>query len=113
MTWNIQSALPNQEPNLKNMNAYLQTNLLHGSSPDAQFIFDAIYNIDLEGFVLTLMQVDNEMGFIEKEKRLILKSRAELLAAVAEYQQHPLAMLLDNREHFEPYRGNEVVFPNA
>lgn len=109
MTWTIQSALPNQEPNLKNMNAYLQNNLIHGSSPDAEFIFDAIYNIDLEGFVLTLMQVDNEMGFIEKEKRLVLKTRAELLEAIESYQKHPLAMLLDKREHFEPYRGEGIV----
>lgn len=109
MTWTIQSALPNQEPNLKNMNAYLQNNLIHGSSPDAEFIFDAIYNIDLEGFVLTLMHVDNEMGFIEKEKRLVLKTRAELLQAIESYQKHPLAMLLDKREHFEPYRGEGIV----
>ncbi|WP_314342653.1 hypothetical protein [Simonsiella muelleri] len=105
MTWHIQSILPNQEPNLKNMNAYLQTNLIHGSSPDAQFIFDAIYSIDLEGFVLTLMQVDNEMGFIEKEKRLLLKTRAELLEAIENYQINPLLMLTDEHEHMEIYRG--------
>ena len=105
MTWRIQSILPNQEPNLKNMNAYLQANLILGSSPDAQFIFDAIYNIDLEGFVLTLMQVDNEMGFIEKEKRLLLKTRAELLEAIENYQINPLLMLTDEREHMEIYRG--------
>ena len=105
MTWHIQSILPNQEPNLKNMNAYLQANLIHGSSPDAQFIFDAIYDIDLEGFVLTLMQVDNEMGFIEKEKRLLLKTRAELLETIENYQINPLIMLTDEREHMEIYRG--------
>ena len=105
MTWHIPSILPNQEPNLKNMNAYLQTNLIHGSSPDAQFIFDAIYSIDLEGFVLTLMQVDNEMGFIEKEKRLLLKTRAELLEAIENYQINPLLMLTDEHEHMEIYRG--------
>lgn len=96
MTWLIESALPHQEPNLKNMNAYLRNNLLHGSSPDAQFIFDAIYSIDEEGFILTLIQVDNEMGFIEKEKKLILKSRNELLQAVHQYQQQPLAMLMND-----------------
>ncbi len=106
MTWSIQSALPNQEPNLKNMNAYLQNNLIHGSSPDAQFIFDAIYSIDLEGFVLTLMQVDNEMGIIEKEKRLILKTRAELLTTIQSFQQQPLEMLLDPHQHIEPYHSH-------
>ena len=45
------------------------------------------------------------MGFIEKEKRLLLKTRAELLEAIENYQINPLLMLTDEHEHMEIYRG--------
>lgn len=92
--WNIQSHLPPQEPNLHNMNAYLKKDLLSGSSADAQFVFDAIYSIEHESFVFTMMQVDNFLGFIDKEARLYPKTRVELLQVLEQFKQSPETFLI-------------------
>lgn len=87
--WHITSFLPEQEPCLNNLNTYLSPSLISGSSNDARFVFDAVYRVEDERFVLTLMQVDDEFGIIEHEVRLHPTSRAELLAQIERFCHAP------------------------
>lgn len=44
MTWHITSRLPDEEPNEANFAAYSQPQLMAGASPDARYLFDAVYD---------------------------------------------------------------------
>lgn len=65
--------------------------LASGSSPDAQFIFDAIYAPERDTFVLTLLQINDELGFVENEKRLYLANWQDLRATIDDFIQSPHA----------------------
>lgn len=95
LNWKIQSFLPKQEPNLNNLNAYLMNPLISGSSEDAQFVFDALYSIEKECFILTLMNVDNELGFIEHETRLYPQTRAELVNLIEQFKTEPMKLFTE------------------
>lgn len=63
--------------------------LASGASPDAQFIFDAIYAPERNTFVLTLLQVNDELGFIENEQRLYFATWQDLRTAIDDFIQSP------------------------
>ncbi|QMT30863.1 hypothetical protein [Alysiella filiformis] len=63
--------------------------LASGASPDAQFIFDAIYAHSERVYVLTTMQVNDEWGFIEHEKRQYFATLPDLQAAIADFMNAP------------------------
>lgn len=89
--WQTVCRLPEEAPSDHNRAAYAAPQLLAGSSPDARFIYDAVY-VAAEGcFVLTLMQINDEWGFIEHEQRAYYTDRHSLLAAVAAFQAAPQA----------------------
>lgn len=87
--WQTENRLPEQEPNPDNQAAYAAPQLLCGSSPDARFIYDAVYAAAEGCFVLTLMHINDEFGFIENEQRRYFADRSQLLNAVAEFQAAP------------------------
>lgn len=60
-----------------------------GASPDAQFIFDAIYAEQEQLFVLTCLQVNDELGFIENEKRVYCATLPELRLAIDDFMRAP------------------------
>lgn len=95
-TWKINSFLPDSEPDLNNLQNYLTHDLISGASPDAQFIFDAIYSIERQSFVLTLMQVDNELGHIENEALRYPNTRQELLHQIELFQENPFIFWLND-----------------
>lgn len=76
-----------ENPNKSTWNGTLAS----GSSPNAQFIFDAIYDWQHDTFVLTLLQINNELGFIENEKRLYLNNWHDLRMAIEQFMQSPHA----------------------
>ena len=69
-TWHITSRLPDEEPNAANFAAYSQPQLIAGASPDARYLFDAVYDHNAQCFVLTLLDVNETFGFVENETRL-------------------------------------------
>lgn len=95
MRWQITSVLPEGEPDDAGLEAYAAPQLIAGATEDGRFVFDAVYAAEWQQFVLTLMEVNGEWGFVEKEKRLYPQSRRELLAAVADFQAAPEAVLSD------------------
>ena len=90
-TWHIASRLPSDEPNAANFAAYSQPQLIAGASPDARYLFDAVYDHNAHCFVLTLLNVNETLGFVENETRLYPTSRAELLRLIADFQAAPAA----------------------
>ena len=99
MEWNVKSCLPEDEPNGQNMSAYRQPQLVGGASADAQFVFDAVYAETESCFVLTLLKVNDEWGFVEGEKRLYPQSRMRLLAEIAAFQAAPdAAFAMENED---------------
>lgn len=88
-TWQTENRLPEQEPTAENQADYALPQLLCGSSSDARFIYDAVYVAAEQCFVLTLMQINDEFGFIENEQRRYFGNRNDLLAAVAQFQAAP------------------------
>ncbi|UOP05144.1 hypothetical protein [Conchiformibius kuhniae] len=89
--WHIRSALPDSEPNPSNLHDYLNPQLIGGASADARFVFDAVYAPERGHFVLTLMQIDDEWGFVAHESRLYPRSRAELAAHIRRFCADPAA----------------------
>ena len=90
-TWRITSRLPDEEPNAASFAAYSQPQLIAGASPDARYLFDAVYDHNAQCFVLTLLEVDETLGFVENETRLYPTSRADLLRWIADFQAAPAA----------------------
>lgn len=93
--WHTISHLPEDEPNAQNQAAYAQTQLLAGASPDARYIYDVIWAANEACFVLTLMEVNAEWGFVEQEYRLYPTTRQALLQAINEYQTAPDKVLTE------------------
>ena len=77
--------------NAANFAAYSQPQLIAGASPDARYLFDAVYDHNAQCFVLTLLDVNETFGFVENETRLYPTSRAELLRLIADFQAAPAA----------------------
>ena len=90
-TWRITSQLPPDEPNEANFAAYSQPQLMAGASPDGRYIFDVVYDHNSPCFVLTLLEINDLLGFVENETRLYPTSRAELLRLIADFQAAPAA----------------------
>ena len=99
-TWRITSRLPDEEPNAANFAAYSQPQLIAGASPDARYLFDAVYDHNAQCFVLTLLDVNETFGFVENETRLYPTSRAELLRLIADFQAAPAAFVLGQQVGF-------------
>lgn len=66
-----------------------QSTIASGASPDAQFIFDAIYAAEQRVFVFSALHINDELGFIENEKRVYCATLAELQAAIADFMRSP------------------------
>lgn len=90
--WHIESSLPDSEPNLSNLHIYFSPTLISGASPDANFIFDAVYAVEKECFVLTMMKINNEWGFIEHQAYRYPATRSELLEEIRRFQEDPEAV---------------------
>lgn len=88
-TWQTISRLPETEPNEYNLAQYTHEQLMAGSSPDARFIYDVVYALTEQCFVLTCMEVNSEWGYLENEVRLYPTTRQELLAAIEQFQTNP------------------------
>ena len=95
LIWHTESHLPADEPCADNLADYRHPQLMRGASADARFIFDAVYAPERAGFVLTLMQINDEWGFIEHELRLHPHSRAELLQQIERFCRAPAAYFAD------------------
>lgn len=67
-----------------------QGTLASGASSDAQFIFDVIYAPEHHVFVLTLMQINDEWGFIENERRLYVATWQDLHHKIDDFMLSPL-----------------------
>lgn len=91
MDWHTTSQLPDDEPNSSNAMQYETAQLMSGASADGQFIYDVVYAQAEQCFVLTLMQINDEWGFIEQQRRLYPVSRAALLRDIAAFETDPLA----------------------
>ncbi|MDO4433073.1 MAG: hypothetical protein Q4B82_00635 [Alysiella sp.] len=87
--WQTTNRLPENEPNTDNANDYAQSQLLAGASDDGRYVYDVVYLIEQKCFVLTMMDINAEWGFIEHEKRLHLLTRAALLQSIALFQAAP------------------------
>lgn len=83
--------MPADAPSADNQAAYTLPQLLCGHSADARFVYDAVYLTDKKQFVLTLMEINEEFGFIEHEAVRRFACREALLAAVAAFQAAPEA----------------------
>ncbi|ULJ61215.1 hypothetical protein [Wielerella bovis] len=89
MKWTSNHRLPASEPNENNRVEYAHPQLLSGASDDGRFIYDAIWAETEAVFVLTVMWINEEFGFVEDTVRLYPKNRAELLQQVAAFQAAP------------------------
>ena len=85
--------LPEQEPCDFNQTDYAVLQLCAGASDDGQFIYDAVYDVQAAWFVLMALHINPEWGFVESEKRVMLATRAELLAQIAQIEAAPLHWL--------------------
>ena len=90
-TWRITSQLPPDEPNEANFAAYSQPQLMAGASPDRRYIFDVVYDHNSPCFVLTLLEINDLLGFVENETRRYPTSREQLLRMIADFQAAPAA----------------------
>ena len=90
-TWHITSQLPPDEPNEANFAAYSQPQLMAGASPDGRYIFDVVYDHNSPCFVLTLLEINDLLGFVENETRRYPTSREQLLRMIADFQAAPAA----------------------
>ncbi|XXQ68695.1 hypothetical protein ACKLNO_02210 [Neisseriaceae bacterium B1] len=88
-TWQTTSHLPNDEPNEHNQTAYARAQLMAGASPDARYIYDVVYEKDEACFVLTLLEINEEWGFVEQQYRLYPKTRDALLQSIAHFETEP------------------------
>lgn len=93
MKWQTVCRLPESEPNASNQADYQSAQLMAGASNDGEFVYDAVYAAPKQCFVLTLMHINSEWGFIEQETVLYPPTRQALLAAIDEFEQNPLAFL--------------------
>ena len=91
MTWRITSRLPPDEPSAANFAAYSQPQLMAGASPDGRYIFDVVYDHNSPCFVLTLLEINDLLGFVENETRQYPTSREQLLRMIADFQAAPAA----------------------
>lgn len=88
MNWIRTNHLPDEEPNESNRKAYSYPQLLSGLSEDGQFLYDAIWIEVDEQFVLALLHINQEFGFIENEYYVYPQTRADLLEQVADFEQN-------------------------
>lgn len=91
--WDTVCHLPDTEPDDSNADTYARPDLFSGASPDARFIFDAVYLPAECRFLLTLMEINEEWGFVEHESVCRPATRAELLRLAAAFQAAPEQML--------------------
>lgn len=85
--WTIQSKLPECECTPNDFAQFSSAQLISGATEDARFIFDVIFSLEKQCFVLTAMEINEEWGFIEHEKRLYLSTLAELWHHIQDFQQ--------------------------
>ncbi|MBQ9602047.1 MAG: hypothetical protein IJR46_08610 [Neisseriaceae bacterium] len=89
MIWNIVSKLPENEPNDSNFADYAHEQLIAGASDDGRYLFDVIYVLSEECFVLTLMELNAELAFMENQLIMYPTSREELLQLIHEFKTDP------------------------
>lgn len=93
MKWQTKNCLPLDEPNDYNCSDYAHPQLLSGVSDDGRYLYDVVWAEMQEYFVLTLLCLNTEWGFIENERYLYPDTRAELLCLVAQFEQNPSSLL--------------------
>lgn len=81
--WTHQSALPDDEPCATNLAEYTTPQLLAGTTNDGDFIYDVIYDVQAACFVLTALHINQDWGFVEAERRVLLPTRTALLDEIA------------------------------
>ena len=89
MYWTQTSRLPETEPDDANYAAYAHPQLLCGASDDGRFVYDAIWVATENCFVLTFLWINEDLGFVEYERRVYPATRAQLLIEVARFQAEP------------------------
>lgn len=91
--WQTVSHLPDAEPQADNLAAYRRPQLMAGASSNGQFIYDVVYAEQEHCFVLTLMEIDEQWGFVAQQVRLYPQTRGELLQYIQKFEQQPATSL--------------------
>ena len=92
MEWTRNNRLPDAEPDDDNRDAYASPQLLSGASDDGMFAYDAVWVEMEQCFVLTFLYLNDDLGFVEDERRVYPETRADLLAQVAAFEACPTAV---------------------
>lgn len=111
MNWTLYSKLPENEPSADNWAQYAHEQLIAGASDNSSYVFDAIYVATEEHFVLTLIQLNPQFAYVEKQIIQYPKTRAELLSIIETFKTQPDAFFLDTnpKNHQNPENPSEKL----